>query len=220
MYSMTSRLQISKTMNRVYLLMTLGLGLTALISGLIASSPAAMAFFLTGAMKWVSIFGPLALVFVLSLGIEKMSPGTALALFLVYAASNGILFSTIFLTYTTASILAALLSATALFAVMSIYGMVTKRSLDELGSFCFVGLIALLIAMIINIFLQSSVMTTVISCVGVLIFLGLTAYDTQKLRDLAADDEKGAIMGALSLYLDFLNLFTFLLKLMGNSSDD
>jgi len=156
----------------------------------------------------------------ISAAINRISATAALALFFVYAASLGVTIGLIVASYTTGSVVTAFLSASAMFGAAAVYGTVTKRSLASMGSFLFMGLIGLLVAMVLNIFLQSSAVTWIISIVGVLIFTVLTAYDVQRIQsgDLAAQTgsmEKAAVIGALRLYLDFINLFLFMLRLMG-----
>jgi FtsH-binding integral membrane protein len=173
-------------------------------------------------LQWVVMLAPLAFVMVLSFGINKLSVPAAQAAFWGFAAIMGVSLSSIFLVYTDASIAKVFFITAATFGAMSLYGYTTKRDLTQMGSFLFMGLIGLIIASIVNIFMQSSMMEFIISAVGVLIFVGLTAYDTQKIKEgynEASGSEmlaKGAIMGALSLYLDFINLFMMLLRLFGN----
>ena len=173
-------------------------------------------------LMWVIVFAPLAFVMVLSFGINKLSVATAQLVFWAFAAVMGLSLSSIFMVYTDASIAKVFFITAATFGAMSLWGYTTKRDLTGMGSFLFMGLIGLIIAMIVNIFLASSALEFAISAVGVLIFVGLTAYDTQKIKEsyhasFGADVlAKGAIMGALSLYLDFINLFMMLLRLFGN----
>ena len=173
-------------------------------------------------VKWVIMLAPLAMVFGLSYGIMKVRPATAQVLFLVFAALMGLSLGSIFMVYTDASIAKVFFITAATFGAMSLWGYTTKRDLTGMGSFLFMGLIGLVIAMLVNIFLQSSMLEFAISAVGVLIFVGLTAYDTQKIKESYSASHgaevlaKGAIMGALSLYLDFINLFVMLLRLFGN----
>ena len=176
----------------------------------------------TSPLMWVIALSPLAFVFALSFGINRMSTSTAQAVFWAFAAVMGLSLSSIFMVYTDASIAKVFFITAATFGAMSLWGYTTKRDLTGMGSFLFMGLIGLVIAMLVNIFLQSSMLEFAISAVGVLIFVGLTAYDTQKIKESynvshGADVlAKGAIMGALSLYLDFINLFVMLLRLFGN----
>jgi len=213
--------QINSAMGRVYLQMALAVVTSMLVSLLVSSSPALMAFFFTGAMKWVVIFLPLVAILAVSLAMEQMSR-SMLQLFLHgFAAIMGLSFSTIFIVYNIGSIVSAFMAGAVLFAVMSFYGYFTKKDLTSMGSLMFVGLIAIIIASIINIFLASTVFQMVISAIAVIVFLGLTAYDTQKIREIVSydNDGKAEIMGALTLYLDFINLFLSLLQLFGGRKD-
>ena len=178
-------------------------------------------------MPIVLFVGELALVVALSAAIHKMSAQTATLLFMFFSFLNGLTLSSIFLVYTDASIANAFFSTAGMFLAMTVYGTVTKRDLTSLGSFLFMGLIGIIIASVINIFLGNAMMDLIISCLGVLIFTLYTAYDTQKLREFGMgaplDDgeavQRGAILGALTLYLDFINLFIYLLRLFGTSRD-
>lgn len=213
--------EINSAMGRVYAQMALAVLTSMIVSMLVASSPAAMAFFFTGAMKWVVIFAPLVAILVAGFAFESMSKPT-LQLFLHgFAALMGLSFSTIFVVYNLGSIVSAFMSGAILFAVMSFYGYFTKKDLTSLGSLLFVGLIAVIIASVVNIFIGSTVLQMTISAIAVLVFLGLTAYDTQKIREMVTydNDGKAEIMGALSLYLDFINLFLSLLQLFGGRKD-
>jgi FtsH-binding integral membrane protein len=171
---------------------------------------------------WVLILAPLALVFFISFRINSLSVGAAQAIFWVYAALLGISLSSIFVVYTAQSITQVFFIAAATFGAMSLFGYTTKRDLTQFGSFLIMGLIGVILAMVVNIFLQSSALGFAISVLGVLIFVGLTAYDTQKIKNLYSVNDDGtvagrkAIMGALTLYLDFLNIFLFMLQLFGD----
>ncbi len=173
-------------------------------------------------LMWVIVLAPVALVFVLSFGIQKMSVGAAQLTFWGYSALMGVSLTTIFVAYTSQSITQVFFITAATFGAMSLYGYTTKRDLTGFGSFLFMGLIGIVIASIVNIFIGSSALGFAISILGVLIFTGLTAYDTQKIKEMyfAGDDRttagRKAIMGALSLYLDFINLFLMLLRLFGD----
>jgi FtsH-binding integral membrane protein len=173
-------------------------------------------------LRWIVMLAPLGLVFFLSFRIHKMSVGAAQSTFWIYAALMGVSLASIFLVYTGASITQTFFVSAATFGAMSLYGYTTKRDLTGWGSFLFMGLIGLLIAVVVNIFLQSSALQFVISAAGVLIFTGLTAYDTQKIKEIyyVGDDStvagRKSIMGALTLYLDFINLFLMLLRLIGD----
>jgi FtsH-binding integral membrane protein len=197
--------------------------LTSMIVSLfVGGSPALLEFFFTGAMKWVVIFAPLVAILAVSFNMEKMSK-TSLQIFLHgFAALMGLSFSTIFVVYNIGSIVSAFMAAAVLFGVLSGYGYFTKQKLDSLGQFMFIGLIAIIIASIINIFIGSTVFQMVISAIAIIVFLGLTAYDTQKIRELVSvggDTGKEEVAGALTLYLDFINLFLSLLQLFGGRKD-
>jgi hypothetical protein len=177
-------------------------------------------------LKWAVILAPLALVFVLSFGVERMKPATAQLLFWVYAALVGLSLGSIFLVFTHTSIVRVFFITAASFGALSLWGYTTQRDLSGMGSFLIMGLFGIILAGLVNLFLQSSMMQFVISVVGVLVFAGLTAYDTQRLKSeylYGAMDgtaaERSAIMGALSLYLNFLNLFTLLLQLLGQREE-
>jgi FtsH-binding integral membrane protein len=213
--------QINSAMLSVYNNMFLAVVNSMLVSMLVASSPTLMQFLFTGAMKWIVIFAPLLMIIVISAGMEKLSRAQALVSLHVFAALMGVSFATIFVVFSIGSIVSAFMSAAVLFATMSIYGYFTKQSLDSLGKWMFVGLIAIVVASIINIFIGSSVAQMVISCLAIVIFLGLTAYDTQRIRELVSVDCNGntEVLGALTLYLDFINLFLHLLQLFGGRKE-
>jgi FtsH-binding integral membrane protein len=209
--------QINSAMGRVYAHMA-GAVVVSMIAAIVAGSSAAIMALLFGtALKWVIIFAPLVAILAMSFGFEKMSKSTLQLCLYGFAVLMGLSFSTIFVVYNLGSIVSAFMGGAVLFVTMSFYGYFTKRSLDSLGSFLFVGLIAVVIASIINIFLMSSVFQMVISAIAIIVFLGLTAYDTQKIREMVSydNDGKAEVMGALSLYLDFINLFLSLLQLFG-----
>lgn len=210
-------------MLKVYNYMCLGLGVTGAVALFTASSETMMqAIFGTG-LSWLVMLSPLAFILVLSFGINRLSVGTAQAIFWAFAVVMGLSMSMIFLTYTGASIARVFFITAGMFAAMSLYGYTTKRNLMSWGSFLFMGLIGIVIAMVVNMFIGSTALQFAVSIIGVLVFLGLTAYDTQRLKLMyfqvggaGAVAEKGAIMGALSLYLSFVNLFYMLLALFGN----
>lgn len=219
---------VSIYMRNVYIWMTIGMAITSVIAYGVAGTPAIRnAIFGNSIIMIVLILAQFGLVIGISAGIHKMSAPTATALFLLYSALTGATLSSIFVVYPIASIGTAFLVTTGTFLAMSIYGSVTKRDLTGFGNFLFMGLIGIIIAMIVNIFLKSTMMNFIVSCLGVLIFTGLTAYDTQKLRAFGADAplndaqaiQRGAILGALTLYLDFINIFLMLLQLFGGSRD-
>ena len=212
-----SAAEINSAMGRVYGHMSLAVLTSTIISLLVSSSPALMQFFFTGTMKWVTMFAPLVVILVASFAMDKFSK-QGLQLFLhSFAALMGLSFSAIFVVFTLGSIVSAFMGAAVLFGTMSFYGYFTKRNLDSVGKFMFVGLIAIIIASIINIFIGSTVMQMVISALAIIIFLGLTAYDTQKIREMVSVDNTGReeVIGALTLYMDFINLFINLLQLFG-----
>jgi FtsH-binding integral membrane protein len=213
----------SRFLSRVYAWMAGGLAITALVSWFTLSSPAVLEVVLGNRLVFFGlIIAELGLVVWLSGMVGKMSASTASAVFIAYAALNGLTLTGVFLAYTAGSIASTFVVTAGTFGAMSLYGLSTKRSLDGLGSFAFMGLIGIVIAGVVNIFLQSSMLEFVVSCVGVIVFVGLTAYDTQKLKAMGAsidadseEGRKGAVRGALSLYLDFVNLFLMLLRLFG-----
>lgn len=210
--------EINTAMSRVYLHMMFAVLTSMIVSMLVSSSPALMTMLFTGITKWVVMFLPLIMIFgitmVMASGVSKQ---VAILMLHAFAAAMGLSFATIFVVFTEASIFTAFIGAAILFGVMSGYGYFTKNSLDSIGKFMFVGLIAIILASIVNIFIGSSVFSMVISSLAIIIFLGLTAYDTQKIREMLMDssDESLEIQGALTLYLDFINIFLNLLQLFG-----
>jgi FtsH-binding integral membrane protein len=215
--------QINSAMSRVYGNMFLAVLVSMLTSFAVSTSPALMAFFFTGFMKWITIFAPLAAVFAFIPFMNANPPRELARLALMaFAALMGLSFATIFVIYTMGSIVSAFMGAAVLFGTMSFYGYFTRRDLTSMGQFLFVGLIAVIIASVINIFIGSSVMQMVISAVAIVIFLGLTAYDTQKIREMVSverENSSAEVMGALTLYLDFINLFIHLLSIFGVKRD-
>jgi hypothetical protein len=209
---------------RVYGWMTAGLALTALASMFTLSSEALLQLIFGSRMVFYGlIIAELGLVVALSAAINRISAATATLLFLVYSALNGVTFAAIFLIYTQSSIASTFFVASGTFAAMSCYGYLTKRDLTGWGSFLFMGLIGIIIASLVNIFLHSEMIYWITSYIGVFVFVGLTAYDTQKIKQIgqagfadAEQQKKSAILGALRLYLDFINLFLMLLRVMGN----
>ncbi|MFO0669888.1 MAG: Bax inhibitor-1/YccA family protein [Polyangiaceae bacterium] len=210
-------------MASVYRWMALGLFVTAGVALGVASSEAAIRFiFGNRFVFWGLILAELGLVFAISGAVSRLSAAASGALFLAYSAINGATLSVVFLVYTGGSVASAFAVTGGTFAAMSVYGTVTKKDLSSWGSFLFMGLVGVIIAGIVNIFIQSSMIGFVISCASVVIFTGLTAYDTQKLRAIAAaggGTGAMAVSGALALYLDFINLFLALLRLFGNRRD-
>ncbi|MDD3118900.1 MAG: Bax inhibitor-1/YccA family protein [Victivallales bacterium] len=209
-------------MNRVYLLMGAGLALTAIIAYFIAGSENLMKIFIANrGLFMVLLLAELGLVFILSLGIKKMSAATATAGFIAYSVLNGVTMACIFLAYTQSSIAIAFFSAAGAFGIMSLIGYFIRRDLNWIGVFGLYALVGLIVAMLVNIFAGSTALETGISIVGIILFAGLTAYDTQSLKKLGAtamtreETGKYAVIGALSLYLDFINMFLFMLRLFG-----
>jgi uncharacterized protein len=207
----------------VYNYMASGVLLTGVVAMLFAQSGLAQSImFGPGIMKYVIMFSPLAFVLALSFGINRMSTFAAQAAFWAYAAVMGLSMSTIFLVYTGASIAQTFFATAAAFVGLSLWGYTTKKDLSGFGTFLIMGVVGLIVAIIINLFMQSGVFSLVISFIGVLLFAGLTAYDTQKIKSMynyvAGTDMMGktVIMGALSLYLDFVNMFQFLLSFLGS----
>ncbi len=210
---------MSQVMRKVYLKMTLGLLVTALVSLFLWMNPNIL-MSLSGFLLPLIIV-ELGLVFVLSLAINKLNPAVATALFYAYAVLNGVTLSPIFFVYTSSSIALTFFVTSGVFLAMSIYGYTTKRDLTKLGSFLIMALIGLIICSIVNIFWANSTMDWIISFAGVIIFIGLTAWDTQKIKEMAQETDemnagKLATIGALSLYLDFINLFLYLLRFLGS----
>jgi hypothetical protein len=207
----------------VYNYMASGVLLTGIVALLFANwSGAPAILFGPGILKYVIMFSPLAFVMVLSFGITRLSTGTAQLLFWLFAAVMGVSMSSIFFVFSGQSIATTFFATAAAFAGLSLFGYTTKKDLSGFGTFLIMGLIGLLVAMLINMFVQSTAFQLAISFIGVLLFAGLTAYDTQRIKSLyfhvAGSDMVGktVIMGALSLYLDFVNMFTFLLQFMGS----
>ncbi|PID71817.1 MAG: hypothetical protein CSB34_05365 [Desulfobulbus propionicus] len=212
---------------KVFNWMGIGLAITGVLAYFTAQTGLAFAI-ASSPLFFVLILAELGLVFYLSARIEKIQPGTATGLFLGYSALNGLTLSTVFLAYTQASIGGTFLITAGMFGAMAVYGLVTKRDLSKMGSFLFMGLVGIILASVVNIFLQSSSLYWTISLIGVLVFVGLTAYDVQKIKTMGeqgimeqgeAAIRKGAIIGALALYLDFINLFLMLLRFFGGARD-
>jgi len=211
--------EINSAMGRVYGHMSLAVIVSMLISYWVGTTPELLQFFFTGVLKWIVIFAPLAAIFGVSYVLgNNPSKGVAQLCLHGFAALMGLSFATIFAVFAMGSIVSSFMGAAILFGVMSGYGYFTKQSLDSLGKFMFVGLIAIIIASIVNIFIGSTVMQMVISALAIIIFLGLTAYDTQKIREeLSVETSDSAeVRGALTLYMDFINLFINLLQLFGD----
>ena len=220
---------VNEYVRSVYNWMCIGLALTGVVAYYVSTSEAIMRLvFGNSILFFVLILAELWLVFAISGLVNRMNAGTATSLFVVYSALNGVTLSFIFLAYTRASIVSTFFICAGTFLACSIYGWTTKRDLTSLGGFFFMGLMGIIIASLVNLFLKSSVMSMMISYIGVFVFVGLTAYDTQKIKNMAMTQldgldagviRKGAILGALSLYLDFINLFLMLLRIFGSSRD-
>lgn len=205
---------------QVYAWMGAGLAITAFMALVTLSSPAILNAVLSNKLLFYGLMiGELALVFTLSGAINKLSAATATLIFIAYSALNGVTLSVVALVYTANSITSTFVITGGMFGAMSVYGYMTKRDLTSWGSFLFMGLIGVVIASVVNIFVGSSTVSWVISGIGVIVFTGLTAYDTSKIKEMAAQGTEGrkpAILGALTLYLDFINLFLMLLRFTGN----
>jgi uncharacterized protein len=221
-----SRVEIRPLMRMVYLWMTTGLLVTTAVAVTVSATPSLLQLAMNPAVLIGAIIGELVLVMAIGFGLRRMSPGLATTLFLVYSAVNGFTLSLIFVVYNLGTIQVAFLSTAALFATMTVVGYTTQIDLTQYRSYFMIGLIGLVVAMVINIFLRSSAFDFAISIFGVLLFTALTAYDTQKIKRMAADPQieadgslsaKLSILGALTLYLDFVNLFLFLLRLFGGN---
>jgi FtsH-binding integral membrane protein len=214
--------EVNESMVRVYNHMFLAILTSGVVSYLVSSSPGLMAFLFGTWFKWIVIFAPLVAVFGITIALRADPPKSIAVLMLHgFAALMGLSFATIFAVYTMGSIVSAFFGAGVLFGTMSLYGYFTKQSLDAWGKYLIVGLIAIIIASIVNIFIGSTVFQTTISAVAIIIFLGLTAYDTQQIREMVSEHTTDAIevMGALSLYLNFINLFMSLLQLFGGKKE-
>lgn len=221
-YDASIDMGLRKYMLGVYNYMTLGVAITGLMAYVVSTQPAVMqAIFGTG-LAWVVMLAPLAFILVLNFGIHKLSASATQLMFWAFASVMGVSLSTIFVAYTDASIARVFFISAGAFAGLSLYGYTTKRDLTGWGSFLVMGLIGIIIASIVNIFLASSALMFAISVVGVLVFAGLTAYDTQRIKSIYYEGDssevitKKSVMGALTLYLDFINLFLMLLHLFGN----
>jgi FtsH-binding integral membrane protein len=219
---------VAEFFRTVFLWMTIGLTLTGVIAYGVASSEQMVAWIFGTPLYWVVLLAPLGIVFAMSAMQDRMSATAATGMFLLYSAVNGLTFSFIFLVYTGGSIARVFFITAGMFGALALYGFVTKRDLTGMGQLFFMGVIGLIIASLVNIFLASDALSWAISVVGVVIFAGLTAYDTQRLRAFALSHgatagsevaRKVAVFGALSLYLDFINMFLFLLRLFGSRRD-
>ena len=212
-------------MLRVYNYMASGVLLSGIVAFLVASSPAAVQLLFGTPLKWLVMLSPLAFVMVLSFGIHRLSFGAAQALYWVFCAVMGASLATILLVFTGASVARVFFITAGTFAAMSLYGYTTKADLSKFGTFLMMGLIGIVIASLVNIFIGSSAVQFAISVIGVLVFVGLTAWDTQRIKEeyfllgSSGEASKAALMGALSLYLNFINLFTMLMNLFGSRDD-
>jgi FtsH-binding integral membrane protein len=213
---------INNRMISVYNNMFLAVVTSLVVSLLVASSSTLVALLFGTWLKWVVIFSPLVMIFVMHWVMNKATYGEARAMLHMFAALMGLSMSGIFVTFTTTSIVSAFFGAAVLFGTMSMWGYFTKKSLESWGSFLLVGLIAVVITSIVNVFLGNSTLAMVVSAVAIIVFLGLTAYDTQRIRQevsILEPDSKAEILGALSLYLNFINIFMSLLQLFGNRDE-
>jgi len=223
------QIQVNTFIRSVYNWMAIGLSLTGFVAYYVSHSETLLKLIFGNQLIFFSlIIGELVLVFSIASRVNKMQASTATFMFVLYAVLNGATLSSIFLLYTRSSITSTFFICAATFIACSIYGMVTKRDLTSMGQFMFMGLIGIVIASIVNLFVRSSGMSMIISYIGVIVFVGLTAYDTQKLKTMALSQpdgldagvvRKGAILGALTLYLDFINLFLMLLHILGGARD-
>jgi uncharacterized protein len=210
--------ELNTAMAGVYKNMGLAVLISMFVSYAVSMSPALMSLLFGTALKWVVIFAPLVAVLALGFTLHRVSKSAAYAMLFAFAALMGLSMATIFAVYTSTSIVTAFMGAAVLFGTMSFYGYFTQKSLDSLGKWMFVGLISIIIASIINLFIGSSVAQMVISALAIVIFMGLTAYDTQRIREELSVSNSGnaEVSGALSLYLNFINIFVSLLQLFGN----
>jgi FtsH-binding integral membrane protein len=216
---------LRRYMLQVYNYMASGVALTGIVAYLTASSPAVLNAIYGTPLQWVVMLAPLGAVFFLSFKINSIKFSTAQAIFWVYAALMGLSLAFIFLVFTGTSIARVFFITAGMFGAMSLYGYTTKRDLAQFGSFLFMGLIGIVLASVVNLFFHSTGLQFAISVIGVLVFTGLTAWDTQRIKEIYSelDDSevfgKKALMGALTLYLDFINLFIMLMQLLGNRRD-
>lgn len=220
----TAKAAQATLLRSVYLWMTLALIITGFVATYVAKSYMANMMIQNSMMFWGVLIAEVALVWYLSARIYKMSFTTATILFIVYSILNGVTLSILLLVYTASSIATTFFVTAGTFGTMAIFGYITKKDLTRIGSLCIMGVIGIIIASLVNLFLQNSMMDMVISYIGVLLFVGLTAYDSQKIKRLLSGDDievnevtqKIALMGAMTLYLDFINLFIYLLRILGD----
>jgi len=224
------QVRVNSFVRSVYNWMAIGLGLTGIVAYSVANMPEVRnVIFGSGVVFFGLIIAQLVLVFMMSARIQRMQAGTATLLFVLYSALNGATLSSIFLAYAQSSITSTFFVCSATFVACSIYGWTTRRDLTSMGGFLTMGLIGIVIASLVNLFIQSSAASVIVSYIGVLVFVGLTAYDTQDIKNMALSQpgdidagtvRKGAILGALKLYLDFINLFLMLLRIFGSSREE
>jgi len=224
------QVRVNSFVRSVYNWMAIGLGLTGIVAYSVANLPEVRnVIFGSGVVFFGLIIAQLVLVFMMSARIHRMQAGTATLLFVLYSVLNGATLSSIFLAYAQSSITSTFFVCSATFVACSIYGWTTRRDLTSMGGFLTMGLIGIVIASLVNLFIQSSAVSVIVSYVGVLVFVGLTAYDTQDIKNMALSQpgdidagtvRKGAILGALKLYLDFINLFLMLLRIFGSSREE
>jgi FtsH-binding integral membrane protein len=223
------QVRVNSFVRSVYNWMAIGLGLTGVVAYGVANSPGVTEVIFGSRLIFFGlIIAQLAMVFMISARIQRMQASTATMLFIVYSALNGATLSSVFLAYTQSSITSTFFICAATFTACSVYGWTTRRDLTTMGGFLTMGLIGIVIASVVNMFFQSGAVSTIVSYVGVLVFVGLTAYDTQEIKNMALSQpadidagavRKGAILGALKLYLDFINLFLMLLRIFGGRRD-
>ena len=223
------QVRVNSFVRSVYNWMAIGLGLTGVVAYGVANSPGVTEVIFGSQLIFFGlIIAQLAMVFMISARIQRMQASTATMLFIVYSALNGATLSSVFLAYTQSSITSTFFICAATFTACSVYGWTTRRDLTTMGGFLTMGLIGIVIASVVNMFVQSGAVSTIVSYVGVLVFVGLTAYDTQEIKNMALSQpadidagavRKGAILGALKLYLDFINLFLMLLRIFGGRRD-
>ncbi len=214
---------ITTFFNAVYAWMAAGLALTAVVAWYISTQPDVMRMFIGGPLMWICLIAELVLVATVAMAVQRLSASAATALFLLYAGLNGLTLSVIFVVYAHAVLASAFIITAGMFGAMSVYGHVTRRDLTGFGSLLFMGLIGVVLASVVSIFWHNTMLNTIINYVGVFVFVGLTAYDTQRLRQIAIATQGNAaaaarmsVNGALMLYLDFINLFLFLLRILGD----
>jgi hypothetical protein len=224
-----TQVQVNSFIQSVYNWMAAGLAITGFVAFAVANSSLKFIFLGNQLLLFGLIIAEIAIVFSLASRVDRMNASTATGLFVLYSAMNGITLSSIFIIYTFSSIASTFFVCAGTFVACSIYGMVTQKDLTSMGSFFFMGLIGIVIASLVNMFLRSPAIAAIISYIGVFVFIGLTAYDTQKLKMMALSQpdgldtavvRKGSILGALTLYLDFINMFIFMLQIFGVGADD